>query len=127
MAGRGLVLFACLILTVLATYASFGIVINTSTEGIFSSKVEFLRNVRAYERIFPSKGDPIVAVIDAPDGRSRSGGRATDSRRNCAATVFSSAWKCPAPKRISVAPGCCSSTRSNFRAFRISCTRHGTP
>ena len=59
------VLLACLILTVLATYASFSIVINTSTEGIFSSKVEFLRNVRAYERIFPNKGDPIVAVVDA--------------------------------------------------------------
>jgi hopanoid biosynthesis associated RND transporter like protein HpnN len=60
------VLLACLILTVLATYASFGIAINTSTEGIFSSKVEFLRNVHAYERIFPNKGDPIVAVVDAP-------------------------------------------------------------
>ncbi len=60
------VLLACLIITMLATYASFGIVINTSTEGIFSPKVEFLRNVRAYERLFPNKGDPIVAVVDAP-------------------------------------------------------------
>ena len=63
--GPWVVLLACLILTVLATYASFSIVINTSTEGMFSSKVEFLRNVRAYERIFPNKGDPIVAVVDA--------------------------------------------------------------
>ena len=60
------VLLACLILTALATYASFRIVINTSTEGIFSAEVEFIRNMRAYEQIFPRKGDPIVAVVEAP-------------------------------------------------------------
>jgi hopanoid biosynthesis associated RND transporter like protein HpnN len=61
-----MVLLASLVLTVLAVYASLGIAINTGTEGIFSANVEFMRNVRAYERIFPNKGDPIVAVIDAP-------------------------------------------------------------
>jgi hopanoid biosynthesis associated RND transporter like protein HpnN len=60
------VMLACLILTALATYASFRIVINTSTEGIFSAEVEFIRNMRAYEQIFPRKGDPIVAVVEAP-------------------------------------------------------------
>jgi uncharacterized protein len=62
-----LVLLASLALTGLAAYASTGIGINTSTEGIFSPDVEFFRNARAYEQVFPSKGEPIVAVIDAPD------------------------------------------------------------
>jgi hopanoid biosynthesis associated RND transporter like protein HpnN len=61
------VLLACLLLTLLAAYASSGIVINTSTEGLFSSKVDFIRNARAYEQVFPSKGEAVVAVIDAPD------------------------------------------------------------
>jgi len=62
-----LVLIVSLVLTGLATYASIGISINTSTEGIFSPKAEFIRNVRAYEQVFPSIGELIVAVIEAPD------------------------------------------------------------
>jgi hypothetical protein len=46
--GRSFVLLASAVLTGLAIYASTSIVINTSTEGIFSSKVEFIRNARAY-------------------------------------------------------------------------------
>jgi uncharacterized protein len=61
-----LVVTVCLLLTVLAIYASTRIVVNTSTEGLFSSKVEFIQNARAYEQVFPRKGEPIVAVVDAP-------------------------------------------------------------
>jgi hopanoid biosynthesis associated RND transporter like protein HpnN len=60
-----LVLFACAVLTVVATYGSSRIAVNTSTEGLFSPKVEFIRNARAYEQAFPNKGAPIVAVVDA--------------------------------------------------------------
>jgi hypothetical protein len=59
------VLFACGLLTVLAAYGSSSMVVNTSTEGLFSPQAEFIRNARAYEQAFPSKGTPILAVVDA--------------------------------------------------------------
>jgi hopanoid biosynthesis associated RND transporter like protein HpnN len=62
----GPVLLVCALLTGLALYASAGMHINTSTEGIFSPEARFIRNARAYEAIFPRKGEPIVAVIGAP-------------------------------------------------------------
>jgi hypothetical protein len=61
-----LTLIVCLVLTVAAIYASTWMAINTRTESLFAKDVEFKRNARAYEQVFPSPGAAILAVIDAP-------------------------------------------------------------
>jgi uncharacterized protein len=60
-----LVLAISLLLTVVAIYASTTIKINASTEGLFSANVSFIRNAQNYDSVFPNRGDPIVAVVDA--------------------------------------------------------------
>ena len=59
-------LAVALVLTAVAGYAATRLTINTSTEGIIAEDVEFLRIAQAYERVFPTRGRPIVAIIDTP-------------------------------------------------------------
>lgn len=58
-------LAAALVLTALAAYASTRLTINTSTEDIIAEDVPFRQGARAYEQVFPTRGSPIIAIVDA--------------------------------------------------------------
>ncbi|MCV0387857.1 MAG: MMPL family transporter [Nitrobacter sp.] len=65
-------LAVALVLTAAAGYATSRLTINTSTQGIIARNVEFLRTAREYERVFPTRGRPIIAIIDTPsEARTR--------------------------------------------------------
>jgi hopanoid biosynthesis associated RND transporter like protein HpnN len=57
-----------LVLTALAAYASTFLTIDTSTEDIIAEHVEFRQTANAYNRIFPMRGEPIIALIEHPTG-----------------------------------------------------------
>lgn len=58
-------LAVALALTALAGLASTRLTIDSSTEGIIAEDVPFRENARNYEQVFPERGKPIVAMIEA--------------------------------------------------------------
>jgi hopanoid biosynthesis associated RND transporter like protein HpnN len=61
------IIFATLVLTALAGYASTRLTVDTSTENILSAELPFRQIDTEYEATFPQE-DLAVAVIDAPTG-----------------------------------------------------------